>query len=155
MPSNLIDGPGQFQLGSLLLGKAPYRLASSDGDVISGLFDLEAKSQDFQLDHADGSYLGPDFVAGGMVSIRVLVESTSAVTRAGMAAQVLSSVVSLRSAWAPQLADVELFGKLEGVGLFKVWGKPRGVQSDVSRAHSGGAPCQLFFQTRDGTITFI
>lgn len=150
MPSNLITGDRQFQLGSTLIGKSPILLV---GDGVTGLFDLKPKSEDLVLDSADGSYLGPDYAEGAIVTFSVLVESTTATTSDGMAGQVFGTLAALRSAWAPSLVDVQLFGRLAGVGLFSLWGKPRGLQADLSLAHSGGVPVQLIFQARDSTLT--
>src|SRR5690554_1931635 len=131
MPSNLIDGDGEFQLGSLLIGKAPFWLSSQGGPAVTGLFDLNTKSQDQVLDHADGSFLGPDFEGSTIVTLSVSVTASSAETRDAMAAQVLASLQTLRSAWAASLVDVDLWGQLEGLGLFKLTGKPRGFHPEL------------------------
>lgn len=111
-------------------------------------FDLGVKSQDVELDQANGSVAGRDYLSS-------MVLTFPAIFGGAGPANVMLDLADLREWWKPSSVDLELHARLPGWGHFAVTGRPRGLTSDLSRMPFGEGRALLTFVVHDPTIDFI
>lgn len=145
MPSDLITVDYQFQLGTLLHG--PGSTFENDEAGWSGLGLPSFKTQDVELDGADGAFLGRDFYAARILTFPILWTGTPE--------EVMDALTDLNAAWGrSELTDVDLYMRLPGWGVFHVSGRPRGLTEDLSLLPHGIGAALLTFQTADPELIF-
>lgn len=146
MPGELITADWQIELRGTLMGAATGFRITPPG--IEGLGVPQVKDNDVELDGADGSYATRDYNAGRLVTVAFLV--TAATQSAALA-----RLRDLNTVWAPATsADLQLHMRLPG-WRFKVLGRPRGVEQDISAARFGVVKALASFFCPDPTILLI
>lgn len=142
MPAgDLITGDDQVELQGLLIGGAGSGV-SIDEPGIAGIDVPTPKSNDVDLELADGSYAPPDHAASPTITVPVLIDQPTA--EAAMA-----SFLELRAAWQPVAGDVELHLRLAGLGQVFFTGRPRGLAVNLRLAKQGSIQCLGTFLALD------
>ena len=144
MTGELVEQDYHLELRGLLHG--PGTRYSWDGPWV-GLGLPATKSQDVELDQANGSYPGRDYLTSRLLTFPVAFGGSSP-------ADVMLDLLELTEAWSPSLVDLELHGQLPGWGHFHVVGRPRGLIEDLSNLKSGEGRAMATFVAHDPTIYF-
>lgn len=92
--------------------------------TIEGLGNPQPKTHDLELAHADGSYGGQDKRAIRVVTVPIIIRQTSA-------ANAMTSLTTLQTAWDVATADIPLYFRLPGWGKFHINGRPRGLDVTI------------------------
>jgi hypothetical protein len=136
-------GDDQYQIGSgSVIGIAPLLL----GEVgVSGWDGQPVKSNDVDLDMADGSVGGWDGLASLDITIpAVIVDEDETAARAILA--------TLQSDWAPTgWSDRQLHRQVDNAHEYVV-GRTRGMTVEMRFVKSGVIPVLLAFRANDPTI---
>lgn len=150
MPAgDLLTADYQVEIRGLLTGVGTNFLIGDEG--ISGLGDVDVKSSDTDLAHADGVYLGRDHNGPRTITVPYLIRKPGDPATAGSL-----FYGTLRPAWIKSEAtDLELHLRLPGVGHLKAVGRPRGLVSDLTRQKFGLIRAFATFYCGDPTLTVI
>lgn len=143
---DLLTDDWQFELYAVLYGRGTDVLIDDPG--VDGLGSPDAKTQDVDLDNADGVFGGPDYLQLRVVTIPVLIAVPSDPAAA------MTDLADLRDAWAPVTDDIPLAIQLPG-GKFIVNGRPRSLKPDLTEMSSGMIRALLRFDCPDPTITYL
>lgn len=114
----------QVEIRTLVTGAGTSYLLDEEG--IGGLGEPEAKSNDADLGHAAGSYLGRDYVGVRIITVPYLVVGTTPANTGTLFG-------TLRTAWATSETNIDLHLRLPGFGHLAVVGRPRGLICDMGR----------------------
>lgn len=146
MPGELIAADGQFQLEDELWGEGTQRVNRPGSPKGLG---VSRKTTDVDLAHADGSYMGPDFVASKVVTFDVRIITDSGETA-------MESALALVDAFTPD-GDTELWGQLPGLGLWYIEGRPAGAEwvPVTLDERLGHVEMSLTFIGADGAIHLV
>lgn len=146
MPAgDLVVADYQLELRTTLMGAGTSYKIGPQG--IAGLGEPNVKTSDTELAHADGSYLGRDYLEPRTITVDFsLVASTPA------AAGVL--LVNLKTVWAKSEAtDLALHFRLPGIGKKVVTGRPRGLVEDTTAIKFGFVRALATFYCGNPTIS--
>lgn len=106
------------------------------------------KTGDVELDQADGSYPGRDYLAARVLTFPVGWGGSTP-------AAAMEDLRTLSDAWAPERVDtLELHMSLPGWEHFFVVGRPRGLIEDLAGLKSGEGAALLTFHALDPTIYY-
>lgn len=154
MPNgDLITADYEFQLHNTLYGRGNNGVyvdglkSGSAGGPIQGLGVPDAKTQDVDYAHQDGSYANPDFLTPRLITISCFVKGASETAA-------MTSLKALSLAWVPQTADTDLAFRLPGWGVFYVNGRPRGAKFDITHERKGVIQVLLRFDCPNPAITY-
>ena len=146
MPAgDLVTEPYHLELRGKLHGPGTSIHWGTDG---WGGFGHTVKSQDVELDQADGSVAGRDYLSS-------LVLTFPAEFGGSGPADVMLDLADLLEAWGPSVVDLELHAWLPGWEHFYVVGRPRGLVSNLSRMPRGEGAALLTFVANDPRIIFV
>lgn len=106
------------------------------------------KSQDVDLDQADGAVAGRDYLTSKVLTFPAEFGGTGP-------ANVMLELGELLEAWKPSVVDLELHAWLPGWEHFYVVGRPRGLTEDLSAMPKGEGRALLTFVAADPTIVFV
>lgn len=147
MPAgDLITADWQIELRAALMGAGTSFLFPRPGGI-KGLGVPPVKTNDVELDLADGSYAGRDFHGPRLITVSFFTKETSA-------SLALDRLESLNGIWAPSTTDLELHFRLPG-WRFKVSGRPRGLDDDIDAALFGHVKAMATFFCPTPTITLV
>lgn len=130
----------QWQIGAIVIGTATLHLVGVDG-----LGRPEPKTQDVNLDQADGVVFGHDFQ-----SQRVIALTVAAVDKSG-ASGAMGYAKALVAEWSVG-GDRTLLGNMPGWGAMSFAGRCRGVDVDVSHMRAGLVHMQCTFVSANSAI---
>jgi len=142
---DLVVADWQLELRTTLTGATTvYKIRH-----ISGLGEPPVKARDVALDGQDGSYAAPDYRGPRIILVEYLISNATATAA-------FNSLTTLKTAWAPAIADIPLFARVPGWGRFSVQGRPRGLDEDVrhSQINRGLISVVGEFHALSPTITF-
>lgn len=107
------------------------------------------KTNDVDLDDADGSYPGRDRLTSRVLTFPVGFGGTTP-------AAVMDDLRTLSEAWTTvAVGQVELHAQLPGWGHFYVVGRPRGLVEDLTNLKGGEGLALLTFHALDPEIVFV
>lgn len=142
---DLVTADYHLEIRTTLFGKGVNGLWL-DQDHIAGLGVPDTKTQDSDLAGQDGFYAGPDFLAGRMLTIAVIVKAASQ-------SALGTNLQTLNTAWAPSATDIPLYLRIPEFGKFHVNGRPRGHAPSMHLSRRGVFRTVLRFDCPDPTIT--
>lgn len=128
----------QAQLGSLTLGSGTAYIL--DGPI-TGLGVPAPRTSDLDLP-TGGTLGGRDLPSRRTIGIPISIFGATP-------ADVMDSIETLNSAWAPTSTDTHLDISLPGTGTIRYTGRPRGVDLDLDDLHTGAARARLIFDALD------
>lgn len=147
MPAgDLLTGNYQVEIEGVLTGDTTvYRILADPG--IQGLGQATIKTQDFTLQGQEGVVAGQDYLNERIITVPYAIVQTSE-------ANALDALETLRAAWEPVTADVELHFQVPDWGHCSVTGRPRGLSNESLRLSVKGVVFATgTFLCTDPTIT--
>lgn len=115
----------------------------------TGLGTPGVKASKFDLDGADGSFLGRSFLTSRILTFPLVWHGTSK-------ADVMLELSALVVAWDPRTAvDLRLYAQLPGWGRFYVTGKPMGIAEDMGMLASLEGAGLATFEAGSPVITYV
>lgn len=127
----------------------------ADGDQlhlldVEGLGEPAPKSQDVNLDLADGEVFGPDFSSKRVLGLTVIARAASGCTD-DKAASALLKARTVVALWPPSGTKL-LTVRMPGWGTWFVYGRCRGVQMKVTDVSHGVVQMLLQFESQTSAI---
>lgn len=111
---------------------------------IDGLGNPQAKTADVPLDQQDGAFGSPDYLDVRTLLLHLeIVQATDA--------DAWDALETLKEAWLPATADVDLYVQLPGVGQVFYTGRPRSLEADCALARQGCITVIAQFDALDPT----
>lgn len=144
---DLITADWQLELRAVLMGATSvYQLDDRTG--ITGLGEPPAKTADTDLAHADGAYGSRDYRSTRIITVGLFIHRATP-------ALAMTSLATLKAAWAPATTDIPLHLRLPGLGHVSLTGRPRELDVSITRLKFGRVDCLGTFVALDPTITTV
>lgn len=145
MPAgDLLSAPYQVEIRGALTGQGTDFLIEEGGIV--GLGAPPPKTNDTDLGHDAGAYLGRDFTSVRILTIPYVISGEDA-DEAG------ALFFTLTELWEASETDIELHLQVPGFGHVTATGRPRGLADDLSLLHAGVARGLATFVCGNPTLT--
>lgn len=145
MPAgDLVVGPWQFELRSLLMGDGTDYTVDRNG-AVAGLVGSSIQMPETRYAHADGSFIGSAVEEPRTAILSIEIEGDDA-DDAG------TKYIALRTAFAKATTELPFYFNLPGWGKRYVNGWPAGVVEDLRLADFGLIGVICSFRITDPTI---
>lgn len=125
MPAgDLVVADYQLELRALLMGAGTVYGIGPRPASIEGLGLPPVKTADMDFVHSDGAYGARDTRGVRVVSVPIVIRQTSA-------ANAMTALDTLKTAWDISTVDLPMYFRLPGWGKRYVNGRPRGLDASI------------------------